>query len=95
MLFEVALELLEILIEHVLAAQFVVAPEVVDFGGGRHPVLLIDPVHLLLLAPYEVPVFALRLLPLPVRETPIHTVPERRLKLDVRPALHSFYGWLG
>jgi hypothetical protein len=59
----------------------------VDLGCGGHAVLLVDPVDLLLLAPDEVPVVALGLLPFAVHKPAVHAVTERRLELYVGAGL--------
>lgn len=95
LLVESAFVLLEVLVEHILAAEFVPAAEVVDAHVGQDAVLLEHPVHLLLLAPNHVPVLLPRLLPLPTHEPVVHAVLERRLELYVAPALHLMYGGFG
>lgn len=92
---EGALELLEVLVEHVLAAELVPAAEVVDAHVRQDAVLLEHPVHLLLLAPDDVPVVLPRLLPLPVHEPLVHAVLERRLELYAAPECHTPYGGVG
>ena len=86
LLLEVPLELFQVFIESVFAAELHPVFEVVDLGGRLHPVLLVDPVYLLLLAPHEIPIITFGLLPLPVEESLVHTVPERSLEFDVGAA---------
>jgi hypothetical protein len=82
---ECSLEFLEILVEHVLAAELVPPPKVVDFHMRQNTVLFEDPIHLLLLAPDYVPVIVPRLLPLPIHESVVDAVLESGLELDAAP----------
>lgn len=74
LLVEVTFELLEILIEHVLPAQFIPSSEMVDLHMRQDPMLLKHPVYLLLLAPNDVPVIVPGLLPLAVHERIVDAV---------------------
>lgn len=95
LLLQVPLELFEILVEHILAAELVVAPEVVNSAGRCHAVLLVNPVDLLLLAPNQIPVVALSLAPLSVEQPAENAVAKGRLELDVGAELAAVLtsGW--
>lgn len=81
LLVEVTFELLEILIEHVLPAQFIPSSEMVDLHMRQDPMLLKHPVYLLLLAPNDVPVIVPGLLPLAVHERIVDAVFEGGFEL--------------
>ncbi len=82
MLFEVALEAFEVLVEHVLPTEFIPAAKMVDLHPGEDPGLFKDPVDLFLVTPHDVPVIVVGLLPLAAIETTKDTVSEIGLELD-------------
>ena len=55
----------------------------VNLGSSLKPILLINPIYLLLLAPHYVPIITVSLSPLSVAEPTVHTVAEGGLELDV------------
>ena len=67
LLIEPPFEFFEILIEHILPAQLLPAPEVVDSHMGEDPVALEHPVDLLFIAPHHVPVIIICFSPVPSR----------------------------
>ena len=95
LLVEVPLELLEVFIEHVLAAELVPSSEVVYLHVGQDAVPLEYPVHLFLLAPDYIPVVVPSLLPLSIDEPIVDAVFESSFEFDARPALLIVYGGVG
>lgn len=95
LLIQSTFELLQVLVEHVLAAELVPTSEVIDAHVGQDAVLLEHPVHLFLLAPDYVPVVIPRLLPLPVDETVVYAVLECCLELYARTESNHIYGGVG
>ena len=81
LLIESAFELLEVLVEHVLPAEFEPPSEVVDPHVRHDTMLLEHPVHLLLLAPDDVPVIVPGLPPLTTHEAVVDAVLEGSLEL--------------
>ncbi len=95
LLVEIPLELLEVFIEHVLAAELVPSSEVVDFHVGQYAMPLEYPVHLFLLAPDDIPVVVPSLLPLSIDEPIVDAVFESGFEFDAGPALLIVYGGVG
>ncbi len=83
MFFEIAFEFFEIFIEHVFAAQFVPASEVVDFHGGEHAMFFEDPIDLFFFTPHDVPVVIISLFPLSFDHAFEDTVFEGGFELDI------------
>ena len=88
-------ELLEVFAEHILAAEFGPAAEVVDFGALLESVLLENPVDLFLLAPHHVPVVGIGLAPLAVVEAFVDAVAEGGFEFDVLVEWAGGYGGVG
>jgi hypothetical protein len=95
LLIKVPFELLEVLIEHVFAAEFVPASEMIDPHVREDTVLLEHPVYLLLFAPDNVPVVVPRLLPLAVDETVVHAVFKGGFEFDAAAKWGMDYGGVG
>lgn len=55
----------------------------VDTTGGCHPILFIDPVHLLFLTPDEIPVIGFGLTPLAVQQSSEYAITKGSLELYV------------
>jgi hypothetical protein len=92
---ESAFVFLEVFVEHVLAAEFVPAAEVVDFHVGEDAIFLEDPVDLFLLAPDDIPIVVPGLFPLPVHEGVVDCVLEGGFELYVRAASRMAYWGFG
>lgn len=95
LLVEVPLELLEVLVEHIFAAELVPPPEVVDPHVRQDAMPLEDPVYLFLLAPDYIPIIVPGLLPLSIYEPIVDTVLECRFEFYARPELLIPYGAVG
>lgn len=83
MFLKIAFEFFQIFIEHIFTAEFVPAPEVVDFHTGEHTMFFEYPIDLLLFAPHHVPVIIICLPPLSLDEAFEDTIFESCFKLDV------------
>jgi len=64
----------------------------IDAHMGEDPVLLKNPIYLLLFAPNDIPIVIPSLLPLPVCEPIINCIFECRFELDVAAESKMTYG---
>ena len=95
LLIESTLVLFEVFVELILATQLLPSPEMVDLHMRQHPVPLENPVYLLLLAPYQVPVIIPCLLPLAVAQRIVDAVLKSCFEFDVGANCQAQYGALG
>jgi len=80
---EITLKFFKIFIEHVLAAEFIPASEMVDFHSGQHSMFFEDPINLLFLAPHHIPVIIICLFPLSLDKSLKNAIFERGFKFDI------------
>jgi hypothetical protein len=92
---ESAFVLLEIFVEHIFAAEFVPASEVVDFHVWEYAMFFEYPVYLFFLAPDHVPVIVPGLSPLAVGECIEDCVLERGFEFNVIATSTNKYGGFG
>jgi hypothetical protein len=95
LLVKVPFELLEVLVEHIFAAELVPSSEMIDPHMGQDAMPLKYPVHLLLLTPNYVPVVVPCLLPLSIYEPVVHTIFECGFEFYARPESPIRYGCVG
>jgi hypothetical protein len=95
LLVEVPLELLEVLVEHILAAELIPSSEMIDPHVGQDTMPLKYPVHLFLLAPNYIPVIIPSLLPLSIYESIVNAIFESSFEFYARPESPISYGCVG
>jgi hypothetical protein len=85
LLIKCPLEPFEVFAEHIFPAEFAPSPKVVNLRPRLKPILLIDPINLLFLAPHDIPIIPISLFPFAIDESPVNAVSESGFEFDVLP----------
>lgn len=92
---ESPLEFFQVFVQHVLSAKLIPASEMIDFHVRENAVFLKDPVHLLFLAPNDVPIIIPSLLPLSVTKPVINRIFKSSFVLYIGARSSKIYGGFG